>query len=199
MRKEDLKKLGLDDVTASKVAEASAEEFKNYVALSRFNEINESNKMLKEKLDELEHRTEDFNGHQQNMEVLQAELLALKENNMKMKTDYDAGLMKLKVEHTVEKALMTAGARNMKAAKALLQLDQVKVEEDGIKGLEEQIEELKVSDTSSFLFEQPKEETHVPTFKGMTPKESTNGFGGMKPLSQMTYSQMVAYGQNQNY
>jgi hypothetical protein len=46
MKKEDLVKLGLDEETAKKVAEASAEELKGVIPKARFDEVNTEKKNL---------------------------------------------------------------------------------------------------------------------------------------------------------
>lgn len=74
-----------------------------------------------------------------------------------LKTKYEAEaeanttrFNEIKRDSAIEIALTKAGARNLKAAKALLDLDKIEVNEDGIKGLDEQITGLTESD--DYLF-----------------------------------------------
>lgn len=60
---------------------------------------------------------------------------------------------KLKIEMGVENALLKHKARNLKAALALIDFDKIKNDEKGISGIEEQIQKLKSSDETAFLFD----------------------------------------------
>lgn len=66
-------------------------------------------------------------------------------------------LQALKFEHALQDALRTAKARNPKAVKALLNLEQIKLTEDGeLEGFTDQISSVK--EENDFLFEQEVEE-----------------------------------------
>lgn len=63
----------------------------------------------------------------------------------------------VKLSSKIEAALLKAGARNLKACKALIDEDSVSIDNKGnLKGLEEQLKELRSGDDTSFLFEQNK-------------------------------------------
>ena len=101
----------------------------------------------------------------------------------------------LKIDYAVEKALTGAKAKNIKAVKALLELEDAKLDKDGnVKGLAEQIEKLTAGDDTKFLFEAQKQQK--PHFKGFQPGAS----GGTKPgegekldFSKMSYEELTAY------
>ncbi len=116
----------------------------------------------------------DFNDRAQTIENLKGEIETLK-NTQKQKdeeyenykkgsisqTDYEAKvaeitsnsqkeLAKVKLNSALDLALINAGARNVKASKALLNLENVKLDGETLIGLNEQLEELKKSD--AYLF-----------------------------------------------
>jgi predicted phage tail protein len=70
----------------------------------------------------------------------------------KAKADAAAEVARLKFDHALDGALVTAKAKNVTAVKALLKADDLKLSEDGtIKGLDDQLTALKKS--NAFLFE----------------------------------------------
>ena len=70
------------------------------------------------------------------------------------------------------KALTESGAKNIKAARALLNLDDAALSDDGlVKGLSEQIDKLKADDGSKFLFSEP--EQPQTKFTGFQPGSSS--------------------------
>jgi len=91
---------------------------------------------------------------------------------------------KVKVELGVQNALLRHRARNIKSVLPLIDFDRINNENGELSGIEEQIEELKNSDDTAFLFE--KGDKRV---KGVKAEES--GDAGRKPKNgKMTYTQM---------
>lgn len=89
-----------------------------------------------------------------------------------------------------KRALLGSGALNVKAAKALLNLDKAELAEDGtVKGLADQIKALRTAEDSKFLFG-----SSTPKLKGAKAGESGNEDGDHQvDTSKMTYSELVAY------
>lgn len=95
------------------------------------------------------------------------------------KEKYEAQLKQQKIEHAVTMALTSAKAKNLKAVKALLDLENAEIQEDGtVKGLLENIETLKGAEDSKFLFETDE----APKFTGIEPVQGRDGL----PLSAIT-------------
>ena len=94
------------------------------------------------------------------------------------------------MDNAVNSALLGSGARNVKAAKALLNLDKAELAEDGtVKGLADQIKTLQTAEDSKFLFG-----SSTPKLKGAKAGESGNEDGDHQvDTSKMTYSELVAY------
>lgn len=85
-------------------------------------------------------------------EGLKAEIAKLQEANKTAKEEYDAKLKQMQIDNAVEKALLTAKAKNIKAVRALLDLDKAELDGEAVKGLDDQIKKLVESEDSKFLF-----------------------------------------------
>ncbi len=99
------------------------------------------------------------------VEGLQTQLSAAQEK-------YEADLKAAKIDSAVSLALVSAKAKNVRAAKALLSefLEKAELDEHGaVKGLEEQLKTLRESTDSAFLFESENEQKSK--IKGMTPAD----------------------------
>lgn len=99
--------------------------------------------------------------------------------------EYADNIEKIRLDNALDIALMSAGAKNNKAVKALLNLDGAKIGEDGkVVGLDEQLKALKSAADSSFLFEVTQ-----------TPKGGNPAGNPEKKVNfnEMTYSQMEKY------
>ena len=91
------------------------------------------------------------------------------------KAESEESYKKAETARLLDEALAKSGAKNKKAVKALLELDKITLEKDGLKGLSEQIEGLKKS--CDYLFEG---EAKKPQFTAQSKGELTkNGFEGM--------------------
>ncbi len=104
------------------------------------NQINERDKDLKT----LREQLKDHEGANTELEALQS------------KYDEETQKLQSQLEHNnkmneIRLAINKSGARNEKAILALLDLEEVKVNDDGVQGLKEQLETLKESD--NYLFE----------------------------------------------
>lgn len=194
MKKEKLIELGLDEETAKKVAKESENELANYVPKAQFdvvvNERDTANATIKERDTQLE-KLKDVD-----VNDLQTQIANLQADNKKKDEDHAKEIKELKVNNAIETALTQHGALNMKAVKALLDvdIDKIKVKEDGtLEGLnlEEQIKTLKGAEDSKFMFKEDKK----PKFKGTNPSKNTtkDGSGDGVDLSKMTYEEIAKY------
>ncbi len=127
-------------------------------------------------------------------EALTKQIADLQAENTKAKESHESEMNQLKVDFAVEKALTVAKAKNVKAARALLDLTDAKLDKDGnVKGLKEQIDKLVAGDDTKFLFEAAKKQT----FKGFQPGVSTTQKPGAEvDMSKMTYEELEAYMEN---
>lgn len=166
MNKEQLQEWGLDDDQVAKVLEA----VKGWVPSSRFNEINEAKKSAEAQLKERDQQLAEFKKTVDSSGDLNAQIEALMAENAATKERYEKELQAYKVSNALELALTQHGAKNIKAAKALMDLDKIKVNGDNVEGIEEQIKELMKHEESAFLFNTSEPKAEAP--KGMRAAES---------------------------
>ena len=132
--------------------QVSTEIGKNFVSKTDFSVVKEAKKQLEETVKERDAQLDKLS--KIDTESLQATIETLKNENQAAKEKYEAQLKQQKIEHAVTMALTSAKAKNIKAVKALLDLENAEIQEDGtVKGLLENIETLKGAEDSKFLFE----------------------------------------------
>jgi hypothetical protein len=171
MKKEDLVKLGLDEATATKVAEASNEELKGFIPKTRFDEVNESKKQLEKDVASRDVQLETLKNSTGDVEVLKKSITDLQTQNATDKANHEALMKKFQIDNAVEKALTGAKAKNIKAVKALLDLEKAELDGENIKGLEDQLKKLQEGEDSKFLFDITPGKQQ---FKGFKPGESND-------------------------
>ena len=191
MKKEELMKLdGMTDALAAAVLNLAKGDTEGMIPKARLDEViaerdnarKEHADVLKE-LGALQKETGDAAELRDKIKSLED---AAKESQKK----HDTEIHTLKVDNAVNSALLGSGARNVKAAKALLNLDKAELAEDGtVKGLADQIKALRTAEDSKFLFG-----SSTPKLKGAKAGESGNDDGDHQvDTSKMTYSELVAY------
>lgn len=187
MTKEQLMAMGMDEETAKKAADAFKEELKGYVPKERFNEViaerdadREAKKTIEGQLEELKKTAGDNTALKEQIEKLQDENKAAAEK-------HEAELKALKVDNAVTLALTEAKALNMRAVKALLNLENAEIGDDGrIKDLDKQIKGLTEAEDSKMLF-------GGASFKGAKIGEGGDGAPVGTDFKGMTYDQLCAY------
>lgn len=190
MKKEDLIAMGLTEEQAKKVMDSLDG---NFVTKTRFNEVNEENKTLKQSVADRDKQLEDLKKSSGDNAELKKQIETLQQQNADQKKAHDAEMAQLKLDNAIDAALTAAGAKNAKAVKALLDTSKVKLGEDGkLTGWDEQLTAVQKSD--SYLFEAKQDKQ---TFKGFQPGAS----GGVKPgtkvdMSKMTYEELANYIEN---
>ncbi len=117
-------------------------------------------------------------------EALTKQISDLQEANKKAAESHETEMNQLKLDFAIDKALTGASARNNKAVKALLDLEDAKFDKDGnVKGLQEQIDKLKADESTKFLFNSEPDQSQgqgqnnaqgPAAFSGFQPGQSTN-------------------------
>lgn len=191
MKKDELIKLGLTDEAAEKVAAASAEELKGFIPKARFDEVNTAKNHAEEQVKERDKQIEGLKAASGDAESLKKQIETLQAANKQKDSEHAAEIKKLKVDAAVDAALTAAKAKNLKAARALLDLDKAELSDDGtVKGLDEQIEKLKAGDDTKFMFDVSAK----PKMKGAkTGEEGVEDGDGKPDLSKMSYDELCAY------
>jgi predicted nucleic acid-binding Zn-ribbon protein len=125
---------------------------------------------------------------------LKKQIEDLQTENATAKANHESELNQLKINFAVEKALTGAKAKNIKAVKALLELEDAKLDKDGnVKGLAEQIEKLTTGDDTKFLFEAQKQQYNFKGFQPGVSGENKPGEGEKVDFSKMSYDELTAY------
>ena len=172
MKKEDLIKLGLTEEQVEKVLEANTEQLKGFIPKHRFDEVNTTKKDLESQIADRDKQLEDLKKNNKDNEELQNTIKQLQESNKAAQEEYQANLSKIKLDNAIDIALNGAKAKNIKAAKALLDIDKVKFENETLSGLDEQLKALREAEDSKFLFETKETKT---SFSGVQPGEGNTG------------------------
>lgn len=188
MKKEDLIAMGLTEEQAKKVMDSLDG---NFVTKTRFNEVNEENKTLKQSVADRDKQLEDLKKSSGDNAELKKQIETLQQQNAEQQKAHEAELKQLKLDNAIDTALTAAGAKNVKAVKPFIDTTKIKLGEDGkLTGLDEQLKE--VQETEGYLFAEKQQKQQ--TFKGFQPGAS----GEVKPgtevdTSKMTYSELAAY------
>ena len=190
MKKEDFLKLGLDEETAKKCETASVEELKGYVPYDRFKEVNDEKAKFKNDLKERDEQLETLKNSTADVETFKKQIETLQGENKAKDEAHALEMKQLKIDSAVSSVITKAKGKNAKAIKALLNLENAELLEDGtVKGLKEQIDTLVKAEDSKFLFE--SEEVQ---FKGAVPAGSVkNKSTGItkETFSKMGYKERV--------
>ena len=189
MKKADLVALaiGLTEEQLKKIETASENELKGYVEKTKYTELEAEKKQLAEGNTTLSKQLDEVKKNSGDNAELKKQIEEMQNTNKAREKEYTDNLAKIKLDNAVEIALMSSGAKNSKAVKALLNLEKAVLGEDGkITGLEEQIKALKTAEDSSFLF------VEGPKVKGAN-LAGNQDKGGNVDFKNMTYSQIEKY------
>lgn len=121
------------------------------IPYTRFKEVNDEKNELKNQLS-----NRDLAKITKDNEELNSKIKELQESNKNAQTEYENKLASLRLDNGIELALTQNGALNNKAAKALLNLENIKYENDKLVGLDEQLKALKESDAYLFKVDEVK-------------------------------------------
>lgn len=190
MKKEEIIALGIDAEVAQKIADMSAEELKGFIPKARFDEVNEAKKNAEALVKERDTQLETLKASAGDSEALKQQIADLQKANKEAADKYAEDLKQMQIDNAVEKAISGANGKNAKAIKALLDLTDAKLDDDGtVKGLKEQLEALAKAEDSSFLFG-----SSTPNVKGVTPANSQHAPNNEGvDFSKMNYEQLTTY------
>ena len=159
MKREELKKLNLTDEQIDKVMSLHGADVES--TKSKIDELNKTNESLQSQIAERDKDLKTLKKQAGDNEELSNQF---KELQSKYKQDTDnltKELQQTKLNSAVDSALGKAKVRNSKAAKALLNMDEVKLNDKGeVEGLDDQISSLQKTD--GYLFDQGNKEPYQP-------------------------------------
>lgn len=194
MNRETLQKFGLTDDQVNQVmAEHGKDLEKSKATESELEQLKQQNTDLTSQIGDRDKQLKDLSGKADGNEELQTQIKALQDQNKQAKTDYESNLSQLKRDGAIELALREAQSKNPNAVKALLNGDIITVDDDGVHGLKEQLEQLQTSD--AYLFAEPdKGNGGVKITTGGNP---SGGGSGIPKLSSLSYKQALDLKQSQ--
>lgn len=177
--------------------ELREEQGKVFVPKTDFNSKNEELKQAKTELTSRDQQLEELK--KVDAEKLKSEIELLQSKNKDLTEQHEAEIKQLKIDQAIESQLSAAKAKNTKAVRALIDLENIELNTDGtVKGLKEKITALLESD--AYLFEGKEPEAINPKVKGAVP-------GGQKQpgptgenevdVTKMTYAEFEAYLESQ--
>lgn len=154
--REDLRNVGVDD---SKIEEIMSLHGKDVQELkdreeqlkAQHSEAKQEVKLYKDRIKEQNSELDELKNQVNSGEDLNEKVKALKEANEQKDAEHKKEMNKVKLRYEIDKELDRAGAKNRIAVMALVDENDVQLSDDeGVKGLSEQLEKLKESD--SYLF-----------------------------------------------
>lgn len=194
MTRKQLEDLGLTKEQADAAIKINGDDIENARATYQLEVENLQTEVegLKTQVSDRDKQLETLKASAGDDEDLQKQIADLQADNAKAKETHESEITQLKVDFAVEKALTGAKAKNIKAVKALLDLEDAKLDKEGnVKGLSEQIEKLTTADDTKFLFDTSQQ---PPTFKGFQPGVSAQQKPGTGvDTSKMNYDELCAY------
>ncbi len=175
MNKEELLKLGLTEEQVEKVLSANTEQLKGFIPKSRFDEVNNAKKQVEKDLTERDKQLETLKNSSGDVETLRKTIETLQNDNKAATEKYNEELAKIKLAGAIDTALLGANAVNIKAVKALLDMDKIKLDGEVLLGINEQLEALKTAEDSKMLF---KTSENKGNFSGVKPAEGNTDNSG---------------------
>ena len=127
----------------------------NWIPKEKFDVKNQEVKDLQEQLNNRDEQLEELK--KVDAEGLQAKIDELQQQNEATKAEYEEKLQQQAFEHKLHDVLKDSGVRNVKAVKALLDIDEIKLDGDKLLGLDGQLEKLKETDDYLFQSDEPKD------------------------------------------
>ncbi|MEC2175594.1 phage scaffolding protein, partial [Bacillus amyloliquefaciens] len=184
-----LKELLGDDLYAQVIEKAGDQKIDivsngQWFPKERFDAVNNEKKDLKSQLDERDQQLTALQKQAKGNEELQAAIEQLQEDNKKTAEEYQQKLDQQAFDFAIESALRDAKSKNIKAVKANLNLDGLKLADGKVIGLDEQLTALRESD--SYLFE--GDQKGAPSLAGRQPHDTANS-GVHSPTGKNPFSQ----------
>lgn len=100
------------------------------IPYTRFKEVNDEKNELKNQLSNRDTQLKELSKITKDNEELNSKIKELQESNKNAQTEYENKLASLRLDNGIELALTQNGALNNKDAKALLNLENIKYEND---------------------------------------------------------------------
>ena len=196
MTKEEIIALGVKDEIATKIAEAQKKELESYVEKGKYDLLETQNRNLKSQVNEHTKQLELLKSKAGDSEAMKKQIAELQAANKKAKQEYANNIKTMHINHAIDTALAGAKAKNVRAVRALLDVDSLEYDEEKGKvlGLTKQINKLTESDDTKFLFELPTEPEKGKPNSGIT-GNGENDNGGGQPTGNGSGGSGMSFGE----
>lgn len=178
MTKKDFTDLGISEELATKAAEASKKELESYVQKSKYDLAVTEKETLEIQIKEHGKQLEELKKATKGSEELEKKVKELQDNAAASKAKYEKQINDIQLNHAIDTALKEAKAKNAKAVRSLLDMENIVLDDGKVKGLDKQIKKLQEAEDSKFLFESvadPKD--GKPKIGGSTDNANSSGIG----------------------
>lgn len=178
MTKKDFTDLGISEELATKAAEASKKELESYVQKSKYDLAVTEKETLEIQIKEHGKQLEELKKAAKGSEELEKKVKELQDNAAASKAKYEKQINDIQLNHAIDTALKEAKAKNAKAVRSLLDMNDIVLDDGKVKGLDKQIKKLQEAEDSKFLFESvadPKD--GKPKIGGSTDNANSSGIG----------------------
>ncbi|MGX7691802.1 phage scaffolding protein [Lactiplantibacillus plantarum] len=186
MERKDLEALGLDDKQTTEVMKlynAGIEPIKQQVA-----DIKSELDSVKQQVVDRDGQIKSLGEQAGNSEKLNKQIAALQETIKTKDSEAAASLTKVKTDNAVQMALRDAKARDAKAIMPFIDMDTIKLGDDGqLTGITEQIE--KLQESHNYLFDKSDDNDGKPAVKITAGGNPSGGGNGKTKLSDMTLAE----------
>lgn len=160
MKRDQLKELGLQDDAIDKIMSMNGADIEK--AKSSNVEMAEENEALKTQIAERDKDLKNLRKHAKDNEELSNSYKELQAKYDKDTADLSNKLSQTRLNGAVDRALSKAGVRNTKTIKGLLNMENIKLDQDGnVSGLDDQIKSIRQSD--SYLFNEGEKQNYKPS------------------------------------
>jgi hypothetical protein len=123
----------------------------SYIPKAKFDEVNTMKNEYKSQVDGYAKQLDELQKKAAGNDELLKQIDALKQQNEKVTADFESKLMKANLDHAIERAIVDAKGKNPRAILALLDTEKVKIENDKLVGIDEQLKAIRTSD--AYLFD----------------------------------------------
>ena len=178
MTKKDFTDLGISEELATKAAEASKKELESYVQRSKYDLAVTEKETLEIQIKEHGKQLEELKKAAKGSEELEKKVKELQDNAAASKAKYEKQINDIQLNHAIDTALKEAKAKNAKAVRSLLDMNDIVLDDGKVKGLDKQIKKLQEAEDSKFLFESvadPKD--GKPKIGGSTDNANSSSIG----------------------
>lgn len=187
MKREFLEGLGLAKEAIDKIMAENGSDIESFK--SKINELTTERDGAKEQLTKRDADIATLKKSAEASETLKTQLSALEVKYQQDTTELSAKLAKQSFDTKLELAL-TGKVKNVKAAKALLDIEKIQLKEDKLEGLDTQLETLKTSDSYLFVEQTPPKSQTPPT--GNPPKAPTTPGEGQQASMRDAIAEKMA-------